>query len=161
MNMMMILGLTPLTMSAQIQLDRHVVSTAGSDAGGSTLLVSYTIGEMMTIVGASADLLVTQGFQQPEEQLTVGITDNQTGSSGSIHVYPNPVIDMLTIDLQAFDEPSSLDIRAADGALVWHGTLPKNDRVSIPFHQFPAGTYLLTITSVQNRQESWRVIKAE
>ena len=52
-------------LSAQLQLSRDVIATAGQDVSGSNLQMSYTIGEPFTFT-LQNNAIHTLGFQQPD-----------------------------------------------------------------------------------------------
>ena len=52
-------------LSAQLQLDRDVLGSAGQDVSGSNLQMSYTIGEPFTFT-LQNNAIHTLGFQQPD-----------------------------------------------------------------------------------------------
>tara|TARA_R100001015_G_C4601832_1_gene156792 strand:- start:181 stop:882 length:702 start_codon:yes stop_codon:yes gene_type:complete len=49
---------------AQVQKEREVVSSGGSEAQNSSLKVSYTVGEPVVTTVQSANTILTQGFEQ-------------------------------------------------------------------------------------------------
>ncbi|SDL75835.1 Por secretion system C-terminal sorting domain-containing protein [Pedobacter sp. ok626] len=72
--------------NAQAVLNRSVVgSTGGSIQTGNTL-IQYTLGEVAILTQQSNDLMLTQGFQQPES----AIPTTETLVIKDMIVYPNP-----------------------------------------------------------------------
>ena len=98
------------SLSAQ-QLTRTVVSSGGSylSVGGYTL--SATVGEIAVTTLRSENHILTQGFQQPDTIIKVGI--KETGLDWSITAYPNPVSRFLSIRFDVA-EPLDLNIEIMD-----------------------------------------------
>lgn len=64
--------LSPLMMTAQLKLDRHVIAATGNDTTVGNLSISYTVGELAaitTVTSLNGTLVLTQGFQQHDDVL--------------------------------------------------------------------------------------------
>ena len=86
------IALSSLGMNAQSLTPQVIASTGGfsSNANGS---LSYTVGEMTMVQTFSANNnILTQGFQQPNDQV-LGLIDITQDDFGSFVVYPNPAVD--------------------------------------------------------------------
>jgi hypothetical protein len=86
-------ALLSLGMNAQSLTPQVIASTGGysSNANGS---LSYTVGEMTMVQTFSANgNILTQGFQQPNDSIPVGILDVTKDDFGAFIMYPNPAID--------------------------------------------------------------------
>ena len=86
------IALSSLGMSAQSLTPQVIASTGGfsSNANGS---LSYTVGEMTMVQTFSANNnILTQGFQQPNDQV-LGLIDITQDDFGSFVAYPNPAVD--------------------------------------------------------------------
>jgi len=55
----------------QVQITRQVIGSTGGDVTGSNISVSFTVGETV-IQTVSNSMILTQGFQQPEEDTELG-----------------------------------------------------------------------------------------
>ncbi len=79
--------------SQNVVFTPQVLSSGGSFAGATDFTVSQTIGEMTAVTTLStADVIFTQGFQQPDDRSTLGITD--LGKlDGALSLFPNPAND--------------------------------------------------------------------
>src|ERR1700741_118978 len=90
-------------LNAQMLTPTVIASTGGfsSNANGS---LSYTVGEMTMVQTFSANgNILTQGFQQPNDNLT-GLLDLTQDEFGSFAVYPNPAVDNLWFGFQMPEE---------------------------------------------------------
>ena len=96
-------------------LSPEVISTAGDffEVSGVGSL-SWTLGEPVveTFTGQSADVILTQGFQQPED-FGVGITEVFNTGNMSFSLYPNPAINNVRIDL-TYDQSATLSLQLID-----------------------------------------------
>ena len=90
------------TVSAQ-SLDRHIVTTAGTNQSNGEYSISYTIGEPVSGT-LNHDGQINQGFQQSWAIVTA--VDPAEHSLSGVSIYPNPTVGQLTIkaeeDLQVF-----------------------------------------------------------
>jgi hypothetical protein len=94
------MALVSLGISAQSLTPTVIASTGGfsSNANGS---LSYTVGEMTMVQTFSANNnILTQGFQQPNNDTLVGILEVTQDEFGSFVVYPNPAVDNTWLAFQ-------------------------------------------------------------
>jgi len=71
-------------------LSPEVIASAGGYASAGGVSLSYTVGEMaMVETFASSNTILTQGFHQPEQNIT-RILEAERTDFGSFAVYPNP-----------------------------------------------------------------------
>ncbi len=80
-------------------LDRQVIGSTGGyeEQGGYSL--SFTVGEPVVETAITGSLLLTQGFQQPDD-ITVGIND-VVKLEMNYSIFPNPTANQLTVQLSA------------------------------------------------------------
>jgi hypothetical protein len=80
-------------------LDRQVIGSAGGyeEQGGYSL--SFTVGEPVVETAITGTLVLTQGFQQPDD-VTVGIND-VVKINMDYFIFPNPTVNQLTVQLSA------------------------------------------------------------
>lgn len=79
--------------------------------------ISFTIGQAVTATLGNENNIITQGFQQPEESVTVNTITPEY--SGSYSVYPIPSSGLFTVDIEAEDQISgTLEIRNTQGKLI-------------------------------------------
>ena len=93
----------PFVATAQMLTPTVISSTGGfsSNANGS---LSYTVGEMTMVQTFSANgNILTQGFQQPNDNVT-GLIDLTQDEFGSLVVYPNPAVDNMWFGFQLPEE---------------------------------------------------------
>jgi len=91
-------------LSAQLQLSRDVIATAGQDVSGSNLQMNYTIGEPFTFT-LQNNAIHTLGFQQPDTKpatelpfaIPGGLSPNGDGNNDfwdiqGLAAYPDAVV---------------------------------------------------------------------
>lgn len=103
--------LLPFALLAQTA-ERQVVSSAGGYGSTAYVQVSSTIGEAVAGTGTSANVILTQGFQQPNTSL-VAIEDVNTGLS--VNAYPNPTKGLVMLQLNA-PNPMELSVSVFDAS---------------------------------------------
>jgi hypothetical protein len=100
---LLLMSFTAIGLSAQMLTPTVISSTGGfsSNANGS---LSYTVGEMTMVQTFSANgNILTQGFQQPNDNVT-GLIDLTQDEFGSLVVYPNPAVDNMWFGFQLPEE---------------------------------------------------------
>lgn len=153
------LSLIPLWLSAQIQLDRQLISSAGSFTLTGNMSLSSSVGETVTVTGTSSSIVLTQGFQQPDEPIAVSILERE--AEAHINVYPNPVIDELTIELKEFKGSASMRLSQSSGKLIWERTMGDRPRETVSFRGLATGMYVLMCLKENKVIGSWRIVKTE
>lgn len=99
--------------NGQVQLE--VIASAGGYFSDPTLgSLSWTLGETVveTFNNNSVNIILTQGFQQPDEKKEVGVRSIAPNSVFA-NVYPNPTIGNIRIDLK-YDNTSRIRIELVD-----------------------------------------------
>jgi hypothetical protein len=152
----------PVWMYAQSLTPTVISSTGGfsSNANGS---LSYTVGEMSMVQTFSAGgNILTQGFQQPNDQL-VGLIDITKDEFGSFVVYPNPAVDNLWFGFQ-FPEEGRITIAVYDVlgqkvAEVYNGNYDTGKTTDgFTVSSFAAGSYYLSLTFTSDKDNRTHLI---
>jgi hypothetical protein len=78
-------------------LERQVIGSAGDYATSGSISLSYTVGEVATTTLSNGNLILTQGFQQPDSD-TINSIDEPL-FVGDIAVYPNPTSDIVIVKI--------------------------------------------------------------
>ncbi len=156
----------PLAGMAQ-QLSPAVLASGGGTARTSTMVLDWTLGELVVETVTTPDRLYTQGFHQP--MLQVVELDNQASLAGgdaafTFTVAPNPVASYLTVGITA-PEDASFQLRLTDlnGRQYDLPAVPTTVRsTQIDMTQFSAGMYLLHISKADGQLlKSYKVFKAQ
>ena len=155
-------AVAPVWMYAQSLTPTVISSTGGfsSNANGS---LSYTVGEMSMVQTFSASgNILTQGFQQPNDQL-VGLIDITKDEFGSFVVYPNPAVDNLWFGFQ-FPEEGRIAIAVYDVlgqkvAEVYNGNYDTGKTTDgFAVSNFAAGSYYLSLTFTSDKDNRTHLI---
>ena len=155
-------AVAPVWMYAQ-SLSPTVISSTGGFSSNANGSLSYTVGEMTMVQTFSAGgNILTQGFQQPNDQL-VGLIDFTKDEFGSFVVYPNPAVDNLWFGFQ-FPEAGRIAIAVYDVlgqklADVYTGNYD-NGKTTDGFavSNFAAGSYYLSLTFTGEKDNTSRII---
>jgi serine protease AprX len=122
----------------------------------------YTNAQIMQLVRESAHL-----FNNPTDKMGYGIPNFQTALEillsldnpvkKDFTVYPNPVRELLFVDLPDISVKTTARIYNTLGVLVLEKTLFQNEK-SIPISALQNGLYLLNLQS-ENQNQSFKIIK--
>lgn len=153
--MLMTLGAT-----AQVTLDRWVIGSAGDFGTTTGLNLSWTAGETEVTTGQSANITVTQGFQQGDDE---SVAIEEADIAGEIRVYPNPVEDLLYFDVRT-DSELSLQAVLYDMQGRQVTTLPETRiteyyRGQLDMTGLPAGKWLLRFTDSEAGTKVFTIVK--
>ncbi len=89
-NLLLIAAVCSSSFSFSQSLSPEVIASAGGYASVGGVSLSYTVGEMaMVETFTNANTILTQGFHQPEMNITRILEADRT-DFGSFAVYPNP-----------------------------------------------------------------------
>jgi hypothetical protein len=105
------LVLIQLPLVAQ-QVDRAVYSSSGKHIQKNGLAISYTIGEPVTFTGTGTNVMLTQGFEQPDQAIITIIPSFD--HLMDIIAFPNPVRDQLQVRVSSDQLISGLKFELFD-----------------------------------------------
>jgi hypothetical protein len=152
---LLISGLGNLNLQAQ-----KVISATGGDANGTGGSVSYTIGQMFNSTQTGTNgFLITEGVQQAYEIFTLTSVPQAENISLEILVYPNPVTEYLTIQLNDY-ETADLQFKIFNmkGNLL-KTVKAKGNETLINASGFSSGIYFVKITDNQKLIKTFKIIK--
>jgi len=126
---------------------QHVVATSGNYFANEDVSLSFTLGEAVIIASTTDNLIITQGFQQPEYQVT-NYTDESLYVQFNIKIYPNPFANSISVDFQNSPVNNyTLKVFDLTGKMVLLENLRSDTINSIDFTPFSSGQYLFIISS--------------
>ncbi len=73
-----------------------VLGSAGGHGASSSANVTWTVGETITETAVGTSARLTQGFNQPRFNFTIGMGENDADMA--IAVYPNPSADRIVVE---------------------------------------------------------------
>jgi len=138
-----ILCITPLLCFSQTNTPQVFVS-AGGDFKDSYAQISWTLGDFQTETYFENDLLLTQGFLQSNFHIT-GIFNPEKTSDFKIKVFPNPVKDILNIQIQS-KKPVSIKwelINQVGKIIETSNSFNNSNNSHINFSSFENGVYFI------------------
>jgi hypothetical protein len=129
---------------------------AGGEASGSGGTASFSLGESAYRTDAGNGGSSLQGAQQPYEIYEV----SKPGAIGGMvfTLYPNPVADVVNIDVGQWQEHLSYQLLSLDGKILASGTL-REKTTSLAMSDFPAGVYLVSVHRDDQPIKTFRIIK--
>ena len=137
---------------------RMVVVAAGDFDRHEQGSLSWTLGQAATGHFTGSNMILTQGFQQSNLEVTTS-TRFYPEMEGKITAYPNPVRNRLAVHLQDMDEISlSFQLFDLEGRLLKEEKIHSNPR-RIHFNGMPSGKYILRITSGKKIIKTFKLIK--
>lgn len=120
-------------------LSSSVISVAGGyEKTPSGMSLSWTIGEPIVDPLRSGDLVLTQGFQQPDLKISTAFTD--PGFEAALSVYPNPASDYLQLETD-YEQPIQFHLVDLSGKLINAGVWSQRHAVDV--RDLSAGPYAL------------------
>lgn len=125
---------------------QNIISSGGNLYTSNNLMISTTIGEPIIETFSDNDIILTQGFQQPQLKI-VGI-QNYTQEVLAT-VYPNPTNSSIILQTKNIQN-LSYQLQSIDGKILQHSTINK-DLTKISMEQLPANLYLLRLFSKEEK----------
>lgn len=125
-------------------VSHHVIATTGFSGSNGGSYLDFTVGELAVTTVSSETTFVSQGFHQTYlEHVSIHEAQEMTLS---IHVFPNPTTDYVTIEIGG---DNALDITAivydGYGKLLYTGTYPKAKTFQIDMSRWAAGQYYIRL----------------
>ena len=152
--------LAPMAIFAQ-SAERQVIASTGGYATATGLQVSSTVGETATATGTSSNIIITQGFQQPNGT-AVGIKELNNGLS--VNVYPNPASNDVVLEI---DAKSNLMVNATvydmegktTGVSVSNLKVNGTLKQTLDISELTTGNYLISFTDENTTLGTVRIQK--
>ncbi len=128
----------------------QVIASSGGYSSNGTFSVSWTLGEPVIATAQNGGSTLTQGFQQPNYNITSITTENIQGFE--INVFPNPTSDYVTVEWTTNKE-NNLHISLFDlaGKMISEKSYSASDKkVSINMSQLASAQYILEVKDKTN-----------
>jgi len=161
----LVLAVCTSAIVAQAQsLSPQVIASAGDYFDNGTVSLSWTLGEPVIETYTSANLILTQGFQQPE-LLTVGIGSVKKDDLFA-NLYPNPTFKTIKLDLK-YSNSSTLIVQLLNTL----GQIIKTENFDVVKNQInnyqldldglSAGMYQIRLTDNGKLVETYKIQKLQ
>lgn len=131
-----------------------LVAASGASFQNGSGYISFSIGEPVTMTVSSASAVLTQGFQQTEYQPGVSVADKP---AYLMNVYPNPVRDLLTLEVEATDGFDYL-LYDSRGGLVSTGQV-LDEHMEIDVSALSPSVYILKVTNHKEETRLFQIVK--
>ena len=129
------------------------LNASGGNVAGTNGSVSYSLGQVF----GNADVSISQGVQQPYEIFSVGI--KEAALSKAISVFPNPMADKLTLQIEDFNEENlNYNLYDLQGKLIESKALTGSN-TQINAAELPNATYFLNVMQNNKLVQSFKIIK--
>ncbi|HWV65828.1 T9SS type A sorting domain-containing protein [Chitinophaga sp.] len=131
---------------AQVALKRQVVANTGGSAVVQNIQFQYTVGEPIILPITDGRVLLTQGFQQPEDfiKLTPGVNPVK-----SYILFPNPAVTNTRVVFDLLARVNvTLELINPAGQVIHHQFLemgPGKSTVVLPVNHFASGIYTVML----------------
>jgi hypothetical protein len=147
-RLMLILITVKISLSG---ISQEIITSSGDHYSNENITLSWTIGEGATETYEKNEISLNQGFQQNIDIIPVASQSN-TLQGVEFALYPNPVSEILNIDLSAAnDSELSIDIFDIKGKmLLTINKSKKQQSAQIELSGFPPGEYIMKIYSKDN-----------
>jgi hypothetical protein len=137
------------------------IQAAGGDAQSDTVSLSYTIGSTMysNFIGNEGNVI--EGIQQPYEIFIVNSTESSSGILLSCSAYPNPVKDLLTLQIENYDIKNlSFELYNIEGKLLISNKI-ENIKTVISTSNLLNSFYLLKVIDEEKTIKTFKIIKTK
>lgn len=153
-NAIFLLGLGLTGLQAQTS-----VNTIGGNAWGSGGSASYSIGQVVYQTHSRTNTSIIEGVQQPYEILVVTQIEKVKGINLTFSAYPNPTIDILTLEVKKSDL-SNLNYQLYDiqGKLLQSHKITEPKTNIVMSHLVPS-VYFIKVTEGQKELKIFKIIK--
>ncbi len=136
----------------------EVVSAAGAHFSNATHQISFTIGESVIATHSNAGNTLTQGFHQTKLDV---ISLDEISLVENIQVYPNPVLQSLTIYTTGGVGQLTLHMYASDGREVLFKKITAEGEETIDVSSLAKGSYNLQLIDSNQSIQSFSIIKTQ
>ena len=145
-------------LSAGFAQAQQSANAAGGDATGSGGSVAYSVGQVVYTANNSPSGTVSQGVQQAYEIFLIGI--NETELNSSLSVFPNPILDNLTLQISDYNnEKLSFYLYDLQGKSLNKEQIIA-EQTQINTSSLPPATYFIEVLNQENKHvQSFKIIK--
>lgn len=161
--LVMLLGCGFAVASNAQSIERQVIGSAGGYDEANGISVSYTVGEPVVETAITGSVILTQGFQQPDD-ISTGINE-PVKINVEYTVYPNPTDDHLFVEMKADKEANvmlmmyDLTGRRLDN-LTTKVNINGSAKSELSLKNLAPANYILVLTDLQgNKLQDFKITK--
>ncbi len=139
-----------------VSYSQEVVSPAGAHHQSQAMSISWTLGEAVIETFVSGEYILTQGMHQGE----LLVTSIHEHEMISVNVFPNPVTNVLHIELanDFMDGELTMQLFDISGKLIDSQKISHPETL-YPFQKYKPGVYMLSITLESGERQTFRIVK--
>lgn len=164
--MLTILLSLPVTLLIGQNSDQQITSAQGDFSRGTSMTITWTIGDLVTESAVNEQGILTQGFQQPalqvraiESDVPVNPIETRDAVQFDAHVFPNPVGAHLNVEVQNATEEYELSLFDSSGKLIMSNK-SRNSLEVLQFNDLPSAQYTLKIQLLNSgHQKVFQIMK--
>jgi len=134
--------------------NQEVLGSAGETFVGTAARIDYTVGESIISTGVSGSSQITQGFHQTNLTITLIEENDAIG----VNVFPNPVVDFLTISNKNEDQNLTVLLTDVNGKRLYSWKL-NSSTTEIDVSNYETGIYFVNISNAKNNIKSFKILK--
>ncbi len=125
-------------------ISTDVIVSAGGEFKNTNAQISWTLGDFQTATFSENSVVLTQGFLQSNLTIT-GILDMEESQDIKIKVFPNPVKDILNIEIQSSENSViQWELINQTGKIIKAGNNSQNlSHSQIRFSSYNYGVYFI------------------
>jgi len=130
-----------MSLAAQSALPETLVTGGSYGTTAEGLIVTSTIGEYASETLSGDIIMLTQGFQQADPAPIINNLPDRSAPPQQLAVHPNPVGEVVWLDLSAFATlPKEVQVLNAQGLVVVQQAVNSTTQ-EVNLSRLPAGTY--------------------
>ena len=142
-------------LSAQVTIERQLVGTTGGSFVNGSIDMNFSVGEAVISTETSGSIILTQGFQQADEN-AVGL--NEMNENFGINLYPNPFSSSVIIEFKDNSSKNgqlSFKVYDNQGKVVYNQNEELNNgygnKIQLDLSHLVTGHYIVFITDANGR----------
>lgn len=145
-----IVAASSIQINAQ-SIERQSISSYGSSTTLDGITIQQSIGQPYSTVSyTDGQITVNPGFQQSTTLYSI-LQDDLLGQNLQLTVYPNPVVNSLSIEIPADLNATSVVVTDLSGRILSNEQVTESGQHSINCAEWPTGLYLIKLVdNIQN-----------
>ncbi len=155
-SIVLLLGLGLTGVQAQ-----ETIPATGGNASGSGGSVSWSVGQIVYQIHSGTEVSVSEGVQQPAEAETVSGLDKVIEQPVLVSVFPNPVEEYFTIQVNDFKASTyTFQLYSVYGQLIKSEELVADETI-VQVKELVPSNYVLKITNREKEVQIIKIIKTQ
>ena len=153
-KLLLILSMPTLLFGQSIE--RDVIGSAGGTLVTNDITISYTVGETFVSYSKFGNMIMTEGFQQGDQNIISGLVETKEGPRMiNLLAYPNPTTGDVTLNISGDNirEYFTLAIFSGGGKLLYMDRCTIDDKdIHIDMGSYAPGVYIVGVVYGDNEK---------